>query len=71
MIRGLKEARFIGWKRPRAMEEQKARRKAGLGFCFVVQPYGFTNVASIVDDPPAVTVIVLCQGRRLSFSIET
>lgn len=33
--------------------------------------YGFVNVASTVVLPPAVTVIVRCQGVISSFSIET
>jgi len=33
--------------------------------------YGFTKVASMVEFPPAVTVIVRCQGVRFSFSTET
>jgi hypothetical protein len=33
--------------------------------------YGFTKVASMEELPPAVTVIVRCQGLSSSFSIET
>lgn len=33
--------------------------------------YGFINVASMVELPPGVTVIVRCQGVMASFSIET
>jgi hypothetical protein len=36
-----------------------------------VPSYGFTNVASMLELPPAVTVIVRCQGVISSFPIET
>jgi hypothetical protein len=43
-----------------------SKGSAVVWFNFVI--YGFTNVASMVELPPAVTVIVRCQGLSSSFS---
>ena len=39
--------------------------------CSVFGASGTPNVASMAEFPPALTVIVRCQGLRFSFSIET